>query len=285
MSGLTGWGLPVAYPNLDPSYGIGALYIAGGLAIIGVLLGLAEIISIIRNQRKKLEPWHLMTTGLGGVSFFAAIAFVGMIWQHYSPPTISETTEIAPPSSTVAIAETKPSKPTRHLSSKDKDNIANALNELSAITEKRLKKMVNKVDDAIRTWRNSPASERTTFVPEMQKTLTDAGAEAQSIAKYVRDVWLQENLNYRDELAAILTVGGEQQAMGLVENFSGEAADFNRAMDAFRILADENSSLVKQESAYQLGRPASDKFQKSIEELRTCINNLAAAIKTKRDEL
>lgn len=256
-------------------------FAVGTLAVVGLMLHQAQV----WRGGKKVTPQDVIYLGVVGAFIFTLVAIGGMVWQHYSPPTISQRTEIATPSSIVATAETKPSKPTRHLSSKDKDNIVNALNELSAVTEKRLRKMMDKVAEAIATWRNSPANVRTAFIPEMQKTLTAAGAEAQSIAKYVRDTWLQENLDYRDELAMVLTAGGEQQAMGLVENFSGEAADFNTAMDAYRKLVDENSTLEQQESAYQLGKPASDKFQKSVEELRAYTNNLAYWIKRTRDEL
>lgn len=152
-SGLLLWGLPVVNPKLDPNWGVAALVLAVVMALIAGWLGIGEVRDYIRQRRWKLESWHLIAVGLGGIIVFAGISLGGVIWQRNSPQTaatvrptdfINDVSQQETPAVEV--------KPAESYTSEERARIRNMLYKINQVYSVELKKIMNEVRAVYRPW-------------------------------------------------------------------------------------------------------------------------------------
>jgi hypothetical protein len=151
-----------------------------------------------------VEPSHLIFVGIAGAWLFLSLALVGFIWQRYWQPTINQVTESAA-SQPTASASVKPGK---FYSQRNKNEIADALTDLSNILNTTGGDVVNKTQQIMSTWNaqvQTPVGQQPDInvlfgqVNDLEKLTV-----ALNRALYDDDGFLKKYETYKDELDSVL---------------------------------------------------------------------------------
>lgn len=216
--------LPEAVQDIGLWFGVAL----AAVAIFGLLL------HAVKEARggHRVEPNDLITIGLVGLITFGVITLGGFIWQamyHRAQATPS-------PAIASDIGAWQPLKPSRYYSQADKERIAEALFELSQLSNKQLTKLAEEAERLYVPWETHGANLDNETVARTEAELANLRKETEAVRDAFYVTWLRDYQDYAEDLRPVLYFE-ELGGIHPIVKFSEALQRFQGALEIYRTIS------------------------------------------------
>lgn len=239
-------------------YGIGTAF----------LIGLALHLLKDWRGKDKVEPVDLVMLGLGGMVLAAGLVLGGLVWQQIATPKQPPLTQQPTPGSdTVNVL---PIKPIRHYSARDKDQISDAVSELSQLLNQDVSPLFEGGHAILRDFHKDKNFDAAITALKRREAIIS------SINERLDEILTKKYRNYKDVLDGVLRMNPERQLSKALTS----GMDYRQKLETAKAISAEAPQTKEQ--AIQMIDPQDSFFGHANTELKTWVegfNQRAETIK------